>query len=604
MITVPRVSVVIVSYRTGPTLWLAIAAALEQPECCELLLVDNGNTPGDRARIKATAASDPRFKLISGHGNVGFSRGCNLGVSASSGDYILLLNPDSMLPEGGLARAVEVLRTFPENTLAGCYLVNPDGSEQRGGRRALLTPKNAVGESLGLTRFWGTDGQLNFHGTRMPEQAHEVPAISGAFMMLSRAFYQRLGGLDEGYFLHMEDMDFCARVHKAGGKVICMPEVKVIHFRSTSEAANSVVEKHKTRGFIRYLKKHFGKEYSPLALSFLSLGIWLRYGLKVFIGALDKAFVPPLAAKREIARIVLLYRLARFGPRDNSLAGKTILVAGGSGQVGLCAVGKALARGARVVAMYNRTVIPFSHPNLEWVRRDLTKSAFEGLKADVLVYTLSIWTLPDKLASISDAGIRRVIAYSSTSRFSKVTSKNRYEQDIVQKLASGEEQSLAIAMEKSVAVTILRPTMIYGVGLDANITRLADVVRRFGFLVVYGKASGLRMPVQAMDLAAAALDASYNPVTIGKCYNLGGSQIMTYRSMIMFLFQYLGRKARIFRPPFLPFFLDLLGKVYQVGYLNGEMAQRMNQDLVFDMQDAINDFGYRPKGFLQGDAVI
>ncbi len=599
-----NVSVIMVSYRTGPALWLAIEAALEQPECHELVLVDNGNVPGIMARLQELAQREPRVKLISGHGNIGFSKGCNLGVRASSGDYVLLLNPDSMLPEGGLARAVEVLRKFPANTLAGCYLVNPDGSEQRGCRRALLSPKNAIAESLGLARFIRSGGPLNFTGTPMPEKAHEVPAISGAFMMLSRAFYDRLGGLDEGYFLHMEDMDFCFRVNKAGGKVICMPEVKVIHFRSTSEAASAFVEKHKTRGFIRYLQTHFSDQYSGLFFKALTFGIWLRYVIKIILGLLDRMFVPPLAAKREIARVVLLYRTARFGPRDDSLMGKTVLIASGTGQVGLCAVGMALSRGAHVIATYHRTTIAFSHPNLAWVQRDLMQTPALNITADVLIYTLSLWTLPPLLEEIHDAGVRRIIAFGSTSMLSKVDSKNTAEKEVVEKLKSAEEQVLKIANEKKIAVTILRPTMIYGVGLDSNITRLADIVRRFGILAVYGKASGIRHPVQAGDLAQAALDIAYNPDTVGKAYNLGGSLTMKYLTMVTMIFQYLGKPARIIRPPFLPTLLDWLGKLYQMSYVNADMARRMNQDMIFDISEAANDFGYKPKGFLKGDVVI
>ena len=594
-----NISVIMVSYHTGCALWLAIDAALEQPECKELLLVNNGNPPGVTVRLRELAGKQPRLRIIEGQGNVGFAKGCNLGVKASGGEYVLLLNPDSMLPEGGLARAMEALKKYPENTLAGCYLVNPDGSEQRGCRRSLLTPKNAIAESLG---FGGE--KLNLHKSEMPEKAHEVPAISGAFMLLARSFYDRLGGLDEGYFLHMEDMDFCFRVHQAGGKVVCLPEIKVIHFRSTSEAAGRIVEKHKARGFIRYLKTHFSKEYSALLLNILTFGIWMRYWLKLVFDKLDRVFVPPLAPKRELARIVLLYRFARFGPRDPALMGKAIVVASGSGQVGLCAVGRALASGAQVIATYNRTKIPFSHPNLQWVQRDLLKPDPLEYKADLLIYTLSLWTLPPLLPGIFAAGTTRIVAYSSTSRFSKADSKSTHDREIVTKLAQAEEQVQKWVSENGGSLTILRPTMIYGVGLDTSITRLADVARRFGFLALHGAATGLRQPVQAQDLAQAALDASYNPATFNKAYNVGGGEQLPYITMVKRLFDYMGKPVRIFRPPMMPTLLDWLGKIYQIDYINGAMARRMNQDLVFDIQEAQNDFGYWPKGFLEGDVVI
>jgi nucleoside-diphosphate-sugar epimerase len=143
--------------------------------------------------------------------------------------------------------------------------------------------------------------------------------------------------------------------------------------------------------------------------------------------------------------------------------------------------------------------------------------------------------------------------------------------------------------------------MIYGMGLDANIMRLAASARRFGFLAVYGKGSGLRHPVQADDLAQAAIDASFNPLAGGKCYNLGGDNPLTYREMLVAIFRYLGKKPRIVSVPFMPVLLNWLGRAFEGGRVNGEMARRMNQDLLFDMKDAMNDFGYRPKGFLEGE---
>jgi hypothetical protein len=602
-----NVSVIVVSYHTGPALWLAIDSVLQQPECKELILVDNGNVPGDLRRLRGLADKETRIKFFTGHGNIGFARGCNLGAKAATGDYVLLLNPDSMLPEGGLARALRALQNYPDNTLAGCFLAHQDGTEQRGGRRALLTPETAIVESLGLHRVFKRFGRLNFHSTPMPQTVHEVPAISGAFMLMSRAFYAQMKGLDEDYFLHMEDMDFCYRVHAAGGKIICIPDIKVIHFRSTSEASGAFIEKHKAKGFIRYLRTHFGNKHSPLFLTAMALGIWIRYAIKISVNKLDSVFVPPMTARREIARIVLLYRLARFIQPDNSLAGKTILVTGASGQVGLCAIGKALARGARVIAVYNKTRIPFEHPNLEWIKCDLTdvRSAFDGIKADVLIHTAALWLLlPGALPSLFRTGIKRVIAFGSTSVLGKSDSKNAHEQEVVKNLKTAESETSRLCAVESCHTTILRPTMIYGVGLDSNITRMADIIRRFGVIPVYGKASGWRHPVQALDLADAALAIIDNPKTYAKTYNLGGSQTMTYRTMIGMVFEYLGKRPRLIQLPFLPRILDALGAVYQMGHINGEMARRMNGDLLFDIKDAIDDFGYRPQGFLQGEVVL
>jgi GT2 family glycosyltransferase/nucleoside-diphosphate-sugar epimerase len=599
-------SVVIVSYHTGPALWLAIDSVLAQPECKELIIVDNGNTPGDLKRLSDLKDKERRIRLLTGQGNVGFGKGCNLGAKWATGEYILLLNPDSMLPLGGLASALKEMEQYPANTLAGCYLLYPDGKEQRGGRRALLTPESAIVESLGLHRYFSRFKRLNYHEAPMPEMTHYVPAISGAFMLVSRDFYHQLGGIDEGYFLHMEDMDFCWRVHEAGGQIICMPAVRVIHFRSTSEVSNNFIEKCKAKGFIRYLNLHFKNKHSALFLFALSAGIWLRYFIKIVINAGDRFFTHPMQGWREIARIVQLYRSSYFGKSDHSLAGKTIIVTGASGQVGLCLIGNALAHGANVIAVANKTRITFAHPNLTWLFCDLNNAGgmLEQVKADVLIHAAALWLLPPALPKLLATGIKRVIAFSSTSVVGKSKSRNRHEKQVVQNLKIAEAETVQIAGEENLPVTLLRPTMIYGIGLDGNITRLANVIRRFGIIPVYGKAEGWRHPVQATDLADAAIAIIDNEKTFGKSYNLGGRQTVKYRTMVEMLFVYLGKKPKLLKVPFMPKILDALGAVYQMGHVNGEMARRMNEDLLFDIKDAIDDFGYHPQGFLQGEIVL
>ncbi len=135
-----------------------------------------------RDELAARAASDNRIRYIKGHGNIGFAKACNLGAKSATGDYILLLNPDSMLTQGSLAATLEAIKPYPPQTMAGCYLQNASGSEQRGGRRGLLTATNAFFETFGLGSLLPANKRLNLNGTKMPPGTHEVPAISGAFM--------------------------------------------------------------------------------------------------------------------------------------------------------------------------------------------------------------------------------------------------------------------------------------------------------------------------------------------------------------------------------------------------------------------------------------
>ncbi|HEU5046676.1 MAG TPA: glycosyltransferase [Rickettsiales bacterium] len=589
------VSVIVVSYYTGPTLWLTIASALRQPECREIIIVNNGNMTGVEKRLRDLAAKDLRVRLLSGHGNVGFGKANNMGVAVATGDYVLLLNPDSLLFEGALAKMLEEMERWPENTMAGCYLINPDGSEQRGGRRALLTPTNAAAESFGLGFLLPSEQRLNHNRLPMPEATHEVPAISGAFMMLSRSFYQRLGGFDEAYFLHMEDMDFCYRVHKAGGKVICVPSVRVMHFRSTSEVTSAFIEKFKAKGFIRYLEKFFSENTSKALLLLLRAGIYARLWMKIIMGKIDSMFVPPLAGKQEIARIALLYRLAEFEGREENLAGKTLMVTGSHSQLGLCIIGKALAQGAQVIAVDKEAPLLFNHTHLQWLQSDLSKddgrAQCAALKADVLFHAAPLELLADLLQELKESSVHRVIAF-------------------VDGLTKEERDSEALAAlfrtarERMCDLTLLNPQVMYGVGLDRNITAIADIIRRYGNIPISGKGSGLRNPTYVLDVADAALKAAENPATYGRHYDIGGKESLGYRDMIMRIADYIGKPVRLVKVPYMPAIIGALGAIYQLPQLNAVMARRMNRDISFDNQAAIEDFGYYPSGFLEKDVTL
>lgn len=275
-------SVVMVSYHTGPVLQRSIAAVLAQTRPVELCLVDNGNPPDVVASLQALAVTEPRLRFITGHGNVGFSKGCNLGAQASSGAMLLFLNPDSLLPLEALEKlqihAAHVKRPF----MVGARLLDEGGRDQRGCRRALLTPKTALIEALHLHSFFPKD-RLNFNDEAVPQAITPVPAISGAFMFLVREDFWAIKGFDEGYFLHVEDLDLCLRFRRAGGEIYFAPDIVVTHIGGTSKATTAFVEKHKAQGFQRYFYQNFRGEYPTFILGFLAVAGWGRAWLKVLL---------------------------------------------------------------------------------------------------------------------------------------------------------------------------------------------------------------------------------------------------------------------------------------------------------------------------------
>ncbi|MEM7171153.1 MAG: glycosyltransferase family 2 protein [Pseudomonadota bacterium] len=276
----PCVSAIVVSYFTGPVLFRALEALLQQSELGEAVLVDNGNPPDVLESLHDRAQTDGRLRVISGHGNVGFAAGCNLGATASSFPYLLFLNPDCELATDALGLLVDAGQRLDPPWLLSGRLTNPDGSEQRGSRRADLTPRTMVVEGLRLDRLMPGrfgDCRLNLHEGAAQGALSQVPVISGACMFLSKKDFDHIGGWDEAFFLHVEDIDFCRRFRESGGRIYHLSSALIHHQGSSSQAPAAKVEWHKTQGFFKYLNKHFSQDLSFFSMSLLKAMIMARF---------------------------------------------------------------------------------------------------------------------------------------------------------------------------------------------------------------------------------------------------------------------------------------------------------------------------------------
>lgn len=267
-----KVSVVMVVYMTGEALPRSIECVLGDSLVDELLIVDNGSTRVEAARLKRLAETDGRVKLLQGHGNVGFARGANLGARAAKGDVIVFLNPDAFLQAGCIAELTRAIEGRPVPALVGGRVLNADRTEQRGARRGDITPISAL---MSLSRLsnripaWRRF-EVHWEGEAPPEGVIAVPTISGACFCMRREDFDIVQGFDEGYFLHVEDVDLCWRVRQTGGAVLFQPKAEVIHLGHTSHASPLRVEFHKGVGLARYFRKRaegLGERLLALALS-------------------------------------------------------------------------------------------------------------------------------------------------------------------------------------------------------------------------------------------------------------------------------------------------------------------------------------------------
>jgi N-acetylglucosaminyl-diphospho-decaprenol L-rhamnosyltransferase len=251
------VSVVMVVYMTGPALLDSLTQVLAEPLVDEFVIVDNGSPPEVAQALRELGRCDPRVQLLQGHGNVGFARGANLGAAAARGNALVFLNPDAFLQPGCIGSLLQASRRQPSPCVVGACVLNLDGSEQRGARRGEVTPVTTLMSfsqlslmSPALRRF-----EIHREDEPAPVAATPTPTISGACFHVSQADFGILGGFDEGYFLHVEDIDLCWRARRIGGTVLFDPGARVVHVGSTSLTHPVFVEFHKGCGLVRYFIK-------------------------------------------------------------------------------------------------------------------------------------------------------------------------------------------------------------------------------------------------------------------------------------------------------------------------------------------------------------
>jgi len=271
------------------------------------------------------------------------------------------------------------------------------------------------------------------------------------------------------------------------------------------------------------------------------------------------------------------------------------LVIGATGIVGSYIVQHLLAAGERPSAM-SRSV--HRDEAIDWVQGDLSTPAAMDIAAfEILYCTADVGLLADALPHLDLSTLKRVVAFTSTSIVTKMDSEIASEREHLRRLADGEQRLIAACENYGVGWTILRPTIIYAEGRDGNVSRLARLIRKFGFLPLMGSGAGLRQPVHAEDLAIGAIQAAASANAINKTYALPGGEVVSYREMVGRIFDALGRPRRIVSaPPIMWRMAFMLAKPFFPG-ANAAMGNRMAQDMVFDGAPATADFGWSPRPF-------
>lgn len=235
---------------------------------------------------------------------------------------------------------------------------------------------------------------------------------------------------------------------------------------------------------------------------------------------------------------------------------------------------------------------------VRWIAGDLNALAEIAFPfAETVLSLCPIWLLPAAVPALAAAGVRRVVAFSSTSVSGKAKSSNAAERMVAAKLEQAEAALKSVCESHDIGWTVLRPTLIYSEGHDGNVSRLAGLAERFKVLPLAGAGRGLRQPVHAEDLAWGAMAAAASPLTPGRVYDLPGGETLTYKAMVERIFLGLDRTPRIICAPVALWRLGFQLAGDRLPGATEAMGERMNQDLTFDGEPATRDFGWAPRMF-------
>ena len=278
-----EVAVLIVNYNAGDALAHCVESALSQCREVSVTVVDNASTDGSARRIQELYGRLDKVTVIFNETNLGFSRAVNQAAEAvrdGPEKSLLILNPDCELFPGSLRTLVEALENAPTAALAGPLVVDRHGAPMRGTFRRFPDPWRSFLQFSGLWRL----GRFSsvFQGIEpsgeLPQEVTAAEAVSGACMLLRKQVFFELGGMDEAYGLHCEDLDLMYRLQQSGFERLFVPQARVYHLQGLSSQSRPVwVHWQKHRGMQRFFSRFQAGNYIAPVRWFVVAGIWARF---------------------------------------------------------------------------------------------------------------------------------------------------------------------------------------------------------------------------------------------------------------------------------------------------------------------------------------
>ena len=278
-----QLSIVIVNYNVKHFLWQclhSVAKAIEGIQA-EVFVVDNNSSDGSMDYVEAVF---PWIIPIRNTENVGFSKANNQAMRLAKGAHILLLNPDTILEEQTLHRALAFMEQHPECGGLGARMLDGKGQFLPESKRGLPTPAVAFYKIFGISKIFPKSPKFSrYHLGHLPEHStHEVEVLAGAFMWMRKSALDQVGLLDEQFFMYGEDIDLSYRIVQGGFKNYYTPDVRIIHYKGESTKKGSINYVYVFyRAMVLFARKHFSARFAGIYSMLINIAIWLRATLAV-----------------------------------------------------------------------------------------------------------------------------------------------------------------------------------------------------------------------------------------------------------------------------------------------------------------------------------
>ncbi len=275
---IPDISVVIVNYNVKEYLdqaLLSLQRALKDISH-EIFVVDNASVDNSVPHIRQHF---PDVTLIASEENLGFGKANNIALEKVRGEFVVLINPDTVVQEDTFEKLLTFFRETPDAGAATCKILNPDGSFAVDCRHSIPTPMIALWKVLGLSKLFPrskTFAQYNLTYLDT-EKTYTVPAISGSFMMIKKSVLDAIGHFDERFFMYCEDIDLCHRINLGGFKIFYVPTTQIIHYKGESTKKNNldyVITFNKA--LYQFFEKHYASKTLFVFRWIIVLGIVAR----------------------------------------------------------------------------------------------------------------------------------------------------------------------------------------------------------------------------------------------------------------------------------------------------------------------------------------